>query len=150
MLGGPAADSGLTGRKIIVDTYGGYARHGGGAFPARTPAGGRSAARCAASPERGGGGAGRALRDRVAYAIGMSRPVSVCGYVRHRRGIGRQAGQRILECLTFGLRPSSSVWGYARPSICDGVVRALRAARPRPAVGAAGYGGQAGLTHFQP
>ena len=37
VLGGPAADTGLTGRKIIVDTYGGYARHGGGAFPARTP-----------------------------------------------------------------------------------------------------------------
>jgi S-adenosylmethionine synthetase len=79
-LGGPHADTGLTGRKIIVDTYGGMARHGGGAFSGKDPSKvDRSAAYAARWVAKNVVAAGLAFRCevQVAYAIGVARPVSV-------------------------------------------------------------------------
>ncbi len=80
VLGGPAGDTGLTGRKIIVDTYGGYARHGGGAFSGKDPTKvDRSASYAARYVAKNIVAAGLAGRCEVAlaYAIGVSKPVSV-------------------------------------------------------------------------
>lgn len=80
VLGGPAADSGLTGRKIIVDTYGGYARHGGGAFSGKDPTKvDRSAAYAARYVAKNIVAAGLADKCEVeiAYAIGVAHPVSI-------------------------------------------------------------------------
>jgi S-adenosylmethionine synthetase len=79
-LGGPHADTGLTGRKIIVDTYGGSARHGGGAFSGKDPSKvDRSAAYAArwVAKHIVASGAARRCEIQVAYAIGVARPVSV-------------------------------------------------------------------------
>jgi S-adenosylmethionine synthetase len=79
-LGGPHADAGLTGRKIIVDTYGGAARHGGGAFSGKDPSKvDRSAAYAArwVAKHVVASGAARRCEIQVAYAIGVARPVSV-------------------------------------------------------------------------
>ncbi len=80
VLGGPHADTGLTGRKIIVDTYGGAARHGGGAFSGKDPSKvDRSAAYAArwVAKHIVGAGAARRCEIQVAYAIGVARPVSI-------------------------------------------------------------------------
>ena len=80
VIGGPHGDSGLTGRKIIVDTYGGYARHGGGAFSGKDPTKvDRSAAYAARYAAKNVVAAGLAKRCEIqlAYAIGVARPVSV-------------------------------------------------------------------------
>jgi len=80
VVGGPAGDTGLTGRKIIVDTYGGYAPHGGGAFSGKDPTKvDRSAAYAARYAARNVVAAGLARRCQIqlAYAIGVARPVSV-------------------------------------------------------------------------
>ena len=79
-LGGPRADAGLTGRKIIVDTYGGAARHGGGAFSGKDPSKvDRSAAYAArwVAKHVVASGAARRCEIQVAYAIGVARPVSI-------------------------------------------------------------------------
>lgn len=80
VIGGPAGDTGLTGRKIIVDTYGGYARHGGGAFSGKDPSKvDRSAAylaRYIAKNVVAAGAAGK-CEVQLAYAIGVARPVSL-------------------------------------------------------------------------
>ena len=80
VIGGPVGDSGLTGRKIIVDTYGGFARHGGGAFSGKDPTKvDRSAAYAARYVAKNIVGAGIAKKCEVqlAYAIGVAKPVSV-------------------------------------------------------------------------
>ena len=80
MIGGPVGDAGLTGRKIIVDTYGGMARHGGGAFSGKDPSKvDRSAAYAARWVAKNIVAAGLAERAevQVAYAIGVAHPVSV-------------------------------------------------------------------------
>ncbi|MGN1445025.1 MAG: methionine adenosyltransferase [Eubacteriales bacterium] len=80
VIGGPAGDTGLTGRKIIVDTYGGYARHGGGAFSGKDPTKvDRSASYAARYIAKNVVAAGLASRCevQVAYAIGVAKPVSV-------------------------------------------------------------------------
>ncbi len=80
VIGGPVGDAGLTGRKIIVDTYGGYARHGGGAFSGKDPSKvDRSAAYAARWVAKNLVAAGAADRCevQVAYAIGVARPISV-------------------------------------------------------------------------
>jgi S-adenosylmethionine synthetase len=80
VFGGPSTDTGLTGRKIIVDTYGGMARHGGGAFSGKDPSkvdrSGAYAARWVAKHVVASGAA-RRCEVRVAYAIGVARPISV-------------------------------------------------------------------------
>ncbi|MEN6340030.1 MAG: methionine adenosyltransferase, partial [Clostridiaceae bacterium] len=81
VIGGPTGDSGLTGRKIIVDTYGGYARHGGGCFSGKDPTKvDRSAAYMARYAAKNVVAAGLAKKCEIqlAYAIGVARPVSIC------------------------------------------------------------------------
>ncbi|MFM8006470.1 MAG: methionine adenosyltransferase domain-containing protein, partial [Dolichospermum sp.] len=80
VIGGPQGDSGLTGRKIIVDTYGGYSRHGGGAFSGKDPTKvDRSAAYAARYAAKNIVAAGLAQKCEVqlSYAIGVARPVSI-------------------------------------------------------------------------
>ncbi len=108
-LGGPHADCGLTGRKIIVDTYGGMARHGGGAFSGKDPSKvDRSAAYAARWVAKNVVGAGAAERCevQVAYAIGVARPVSV---MVETFGTGVVDETRIAEAVTeiFDLRPAA-------------------------------------------
>ena len=110
-LGGPHADTGLTGRKIIVDTYGGMARHGGGAFSGKDPSKvDRSAAYAARWVAKNVVAAGAATRCevQVAYAIGVARPVSV---LVETFGTERVAPERIGQVVdeVFDLRPAAIV-----------------------------------------
>jgi len=107
VIGGPQGDSGLTGRKIIVDTYGGYARHGGGAFSGKDPTKvDRSAAYAARYVAKNIVKAGLAKKCEVqiAYAIGVSTPVSV--YV-DTFGTGKISDEKLQELVVkvFDLRP---------------------------------------------
>jgi S-adenosylmethionine synthetase len=109
VIGGPMGDCGLTGRKIIVDTYGGFARHGGGAFSGKDPSKvDRSAAYAARYVAKNVVAAGLADRAevQVAYAIGVARPVSVMVETFGTEKIGRG---RILELVQehFDLRPAA-------------------------------------------
>jgi S-adenosylmethionine synthetase len=109
VIGGPMGDCGLTGRKIIVDTYGGMARHGGGAFSGKDPSKvDRSAAYAARYVAKNVVAAGLAERAevQVAYAIGVAHPVSVMVETFGTEKIGRG---RILELITehFDLRPGA-------------------------------------------
>ncbi len=109
VIGGPMGDCGLTGRKIIVDTYGGFARHGGGAFSGKDPSKvDRSAAYAARYVAKNVVAAGLADRAevQVAYAIGVARPVSLMVETFGTEKIGRG---RILELITehFDLRPAA-------------------------------------------
>ena len=111
VTGGPVGDSGLTGRKIIVDTYGGYASHGGGAFSGKDPTKvDRSAAYMARYVAKNivAAGLARACQIEVAYAIGVARPVSV---LVDTRGTGIVPDERIEEivCRLFDLRPSKII-----------------------------------------
>jgi S-adenosylmethionine synthetase len=110
-LGGPHADTGLTGRKIIVDTYGGAARHGGGAFSGKDPTKvDRSAAYAArwAAKHVVASGAARRCEIQVAYAIGVARPVSV---MVETFGTAEVDPLRIGQAVTevFDLRPAAIV-----------------------------------------
>jgi S-adenosylmethionine synthetase len=109
VIGGPMGDCGLTGRKIIVDTYGGMARHGGGAFSGKDPSKvDRSAAYAARYVAKNLVAAGLADRAeiQVAYAIGVARPVSVMVETFGTEKIGRA---KILELISahFDLRPGA-------------------------------------------
>ena len=109
VIGGPMGDCGLTGRKIIVDTYGGMARHGGGAFSGKDPSKvDRSAAYAARYVAKNVVAAGLADRAevQVAYAIGVAHPVSVMVETFGTEKIGRA---RILELIEehFDLRPGA-------------------------------------------
>ena len=111
VIGGPAGDSGLTGRKIIVDTYGGYARHGGGAFSGKDATKvDRSAAYAARYVAKNVVGAGVAKKCEVqlAYAIGVSRPVSVRVDTFGTSSIGDEKIEEIISKL-FDLRPASII-----------------------------------------
>ena len=118
-IGGPMGDAGLTGRKIIVDTYGGMARHGGGCFSGKDPTkvdrSGAYAARYVAKNLVAAGIADR-LEIQVAYAIGVARPVSI---MVETFGTGRIPEDRILTLVEryFDLRPA-------------GIIQALRLRRP--------------------
>ncbi|HVL93757.1 MAG TPA: methionine adenosyltransferase [Acidimicrobiales bacterium] len=110
-LGGPHADTGLTGRKIIVDTYGGAARHGGGAFSGKDPTKvDRSAAYAArwAAKHVVAAGAARRCEIQVAYAIGVARPVSV---MVDTFGTAEVDPDRIATAVqeVFDLRPAAIV-----------------------------------------
>jgi len=110
-LGGPHADAGLTGRKIIVDTYGGSARHGGGAFSGKDPTkvdrSGAYAARWAAKHVVASGAAQR-CEIQVAYAIGVARPISV---MVETFGTEQLAPEKISAAVNevFDLRPAAIV-----------------------------------------
>ncbi len=111
VIGGPVGDCGLTGRKIIVDTYGGMARHGGGAFSGKDPSkvdrSAAYAARYVAKNVVAGGLAGR-CEIQVAYAIGVARPISV--HVE-TFGTGRITDEKIAELVRahFDLRPKAII-----------------------------------------
>jgi S-adenosylmethionine synthetase len=111
VVGGPMGDSGLTGRKIIVDTYGGVARHGGGAFSGKDPTKvDRSAAymmRYVAKNLVAAGAADR-LEIQVSYAIGVARPTSIAV---ETFGTGKVSDERIAEVITecFDLRPAAII-----------------------------------------
>ena len=111
VIGGPVGDAGLTGRKIIVDTYGGMARHGGGAFSGKDPSKvDRSAAYAARWVAKNLVAAGAASRCelQVAYAIGMARPVSV---QVETFGTETVDPTRIAACVqeVFDLRPAAII-----------------------------------------
>jgi S-adenosylmethionine synthetase len=111
VIGGPQGDSGLTGRKIIVDTYGGWARHGGGAFSGKDPTKvDRSAAYAARYVAKNIVAAGLAERCEIqlAYAIGVARPVSV---MVDTFGTHKVAEEKIEELVEkhFDLRPAGII-----------------------------------------
>ena len=109
--GGPAADSGLTGRKIIVDTYGGSAPHGGGAFSGKDPTKvDRSAAYAARWVAKNVVAAGLARRCQVqlAYAIGVARPVSVLVETFGTGVVSDEALEQAVEQV-FDLRPTAII-----------------------------------------
>ena len=111
VIGGPQGDSGLTGRKIIVDTYGGSAPHGGGAFSGKDPTKvDRSAAYAARYVAKNVVAAGLARRCQVqlAYAIGVARPVSV---LVETFGTGTVSDERLSEAVqrVFDLRPTAII-----------------------------------------
>ena len=111
VVGGPQGDSGLTGRKIIVDTYGGYARHGGGAFSGKDPSKvDRSAAYAARWVAKNIVAAGIASKCEVelAYAIGVAEPVSI---LVDTFGTGKVEDARIEQAVekVFDLRPAAII-----------------------------------------
>ena len=111
VIGGPRGDTGLTGRKIIVDTYGGYSRHGGGAFSGKDPSKvDRSAAYAARHVAKNivAAGLARKCEIQVAYAIGIARPVSV---LVETFGTGKIADDKIAKLVEkhFDLRPKSII-----------------------------------------
>ena len=119
VIGGPLGDTGLTGRKIIVDTYGGYSRHGGGAFSGKDPSKvDRSAAYAARHVAKNIVAAGLAKKCeiQVAYAIGVARPVSV---LVETFGTGKIADDKLAKLVEkhFDLRPK-------------GIIQALDLLRP--------------------
>ena len=108
-LGGPMGDCGLTGRKIIIDTYGGMARHGGGAFSGKDPSKvDRSAAYAARYVAKNIVAAGLAERCeiQVAYAIGVARPVSVMVETFGTEKLSRSEIARLVD-EHFDLRPAA-------------------------------------------
>ena len=115
VIGGPQGDAGLTGRKIIVDTYGGYSRHGGGAFSGKDPTKvDRSAAYAARYVAKNIVAAGIAdqCEVQIAYAIGVARPISVNVTTF---GTGKIADEEICELVNqvFDLRPSAIIRNFA-------------------------------------
>ena len=111
VIGGPQGDAGLTGRKIIVDTYGGYARHGGGAFSGKDPTKvDRSAAYAARWVAKNIVAAGLAEKCEVelAYAIGVSRPVSVLVDTFDTGKINDECLAKLVE-KNFDLRPAAII-----------------------------------------
>jgi S-adenosylmethionine synthetase len=119
VVGGPMGDAGLTGRKIIVDTYGGIARHGGGAFSGKDPTKvDRSAAYAVRYVAKNIVAAGLADRVelQVSYAIGVARPISL---MVETYGTGKVSDEKILELVNkhFDLRPA-------------GIIKSLNLRRP--------------------
>ena len=119
VIGGPQGDCGLTGRKIIVDTYGGYASHGGGAFSGKDPTkvdrSGAYAARYVAKNIVASGIA-RKCEIQLAYAIGVAQPLSI---LVNTYGTGKVSDEKIVEAVkkNFDLRPSAIIeaFGLRRP-----------------------------------
>ena len=130
VIGGPHGDSGLTGRKIIVDTYGGYARHGGGAFSGKDCTKvDRSAAYAARYVAKNIVAAGLAEKCEIqlSYAIGVARPTSI---MVDTFGTGVMADDKLVEIVRkeFDLRPA-------------GIIKMLDLRRPI-------YSGTAAYGHF--
>jgi len=114
VIGGPQGDAGLTGRKIIVDTYGGYSRHGGGAFSGKDPTKvDRSAAYACRYVAKNIVAAGLAQKCEVqlSYAIGVARPVSI---LVETFGTGKVDDERLLELVKqhFELRPAGIIHAF--------------------------------------
>lgn len=125
VLGGPLADAGLTGRKIIVDTYGGYSRHGGGAFSGKDPTkvdrSGAYAARYVAKNIVAAGLAEK-CEIQIAYAIGMAKPVSVMVETFGTNKIDNDQIEKLVQ-KHFDLRPAAIIAKFnlrSLPSLNDG------------------------------
>jgi S-adenosylmethionine synthetase len=111
VIGGPQGDAGLTGRKIIVDTYGGYARHGGGAFSGKDAT---KVDRCASYAARYiaknivAAGLAKKVEVQLAYAIGVAQPVSIS---MNTFGTGTVAESKLIEAVreNFDLRPAGII-----------------------------------------
>ncbi len=132
VVGGPVGDCGLTGRKIIVDTYGGYARHGGGAFSGKDPSKvDRSAAYAARYVAKNIVAAGLAEKCevQVSYAIGVAEPTSI---MIETFGTSRLSRERLTQIVRAQLRPHA-VWpardARSRPPDLS-QVRGVRPLRP--------------------
>jgi S-adenosylmethionine synthetase len=111
VIGGPHGDSGLTGRKIIVDTYGGYASHGGGAFSGKDPTKvDRSAAYAARYIAKNIVAAGIAdeIQIELSYAIGVAQPMSI---TVDTRGTGKLPNAKIADIIreNFDIRPAGII-----------------------------------------
>ena len=111
VIGGPQGDAGLTGRKIIVDTYGGTGRHGGGAFSGKDPTKvDRSAAYAARYVAKNlvAAGVAKRLEIELAYAIGVAKPVSIAV---DTFGTGIISDEKIVEIIekVFDLRPAAII-----------------------------------------
>jgi S-adenosylmethionine synthetase len=111
IVGGPNGDTGLTGRKIIVDSYGGWARHGGGAFSGKDPSKvDRSAAYAARYVAKNivAAGLARQCEVQLAYAIGVAEPVSI---LVDTFGTGKLSSQELVRLIreTFNLRPKGII-----------------------------------------
>ena len=120
VVGGPQGDAGLTGRKIIVDTYGGYARHGGGAFSGKDPTKvDRSAAYAARFVAKSIVAADLARRVEVqlSYAIGRARPVSI---LVDTFGTGQLRNEQLTELVQqhIDLRPAAIIQNFGLSTIC--------------------------------
>ena len=120
VVGGPRGDAGLTGRKIIVDTYGGYARHGGGAFSGKDPTKvDRSAAYAARFVAKAIVAAHLARRVEVqlSYAIGRARPVSI---LVDTFGTGQLSNDQLMELVQqqVDLRPAAIIRNFGLATIC--------------------------------
>ncbi len=134
VIGGPLGDTGLTGRKIIVDTYGGYSRHGGGAFSGKDPSKvDRSAAYAARHVAKNIVAAGLAKKCeiQVAYAIGVARPVSI---LVETFGTGRISDDKLAKLVEkhFDLRPKGIIHAlepFAADLLQDCSLRPLRPRR---------------------
>lgn len=114
VIGGPMGDSGLTGRKIIVDTYGGYAAHGGGAFSGKDPTKvDRSACYAARHVAKNivASGIAKKCEVQLAYAIGVAKPVSV---LVNTYGTGKISDEEITEIVhkSFDLRPAAIIKNF--------------------------------------
>ncbi|MEQ9549056.1 MAG: methionine adenosyltransferase [Coleofasciculus sp. G3-WIS-01] len=114
VIGGPQGDSGLTGRKIIIDTYGGYSRHGGGAFSGKDPTKvDRSAAYACRYVAKNIVAAGLAEKCEVqlSYAIGVARPVSI---MVETFGTGKVEEEKLLDLVKqhFELRPAGIIQAF--------------------------------------
>ena len=114
VIGGPMGDSGLTGRKIIVDTYGGYAAHGGGAFSGKDPTKvDRSACYAARHVAKNivASGIARKCEVQLAYAIGVAQPVSI---LVNTYGTGKLSDEEITEIVkkNFDLRPAAIIKNF--------------------------------------
>lgn len=114
VIGGPQGDCGLTGRKIIVDTYGGYASHGGGAFSGKDPTKvDRSAAYAARYVAKNvvASGIAKKCEIQLAYAIGVAQPLSI--YV-NTYGTGKVSDDKIVEIIkeNFDLRPAAIIENF--------------------------------------
>ena len=123
VVGGPAGDTGLTGRKIIVDTYGGYSRHGGGAFSGKDPTKvDRSAAYMTRYLAKNVVAAGLAKKCEIqlAYAIGVARPVSI---LVDTFGTGKYSDEKLSEAVNaiFDMRPAAIIkrFDLRRPIYCQ-------------------------------
>lgn len=111
VIGGPQGDSGLTGRKIIVDTYGGYSRHGGGAFSGKDPTKvDRSAAYAARHIAKNVVASGLADKCEVqlAYAIGVAKPISIMVDTFNTNKISEEIIEKAIE-QNFDLRPAAII-----------------------------------------
>ena len=123
VIGGPQGDTGLTGRKIIVDTYGGYARHGGGAFSGKDPTKvDRSASYAARYVAKNVVASGIATRCeiQIAYAIGVARPVSVMADTFGTGKVSDEVLSNVIQKL-FDLRPAAIIekFDLRRPIYSD-------------------------------